>query len=114
MRVRRSSQSIYGHGWLIYWVFCVDSPGNVITYPVLTKSVPSRPMKVQYLCHHLVGCRGGSSFSVRGGLKIGLKKYFTVKGSRGTPPGKFLTYKRFVMQSKAYWALFLTQYITKS
>ena len=54
--------------------------------------------------------RGGSSFSVRGGFKICQKKKITVKGS----PGKYLIFKGFLMQSQAYWALLLTQYITKS
>ena len=60
--------------------------------------------------------RGGSSFSVRGGggLKFDNKKYFTVMGSRGPPPQKLLISKGFLMQSKAYRALFPTQYITKS
>ena len=35
----------------------------------------------------------------------------TVKGSRGPSPGNFFIFKGFFMQSKAYWALFLTQYI---
>ena len=51
---------------------------------------------------------------VGGGCKIWHKKYFTVKESRGQPPGEFLFSKSFVMQSKAYWAVFLTQYVTKS
>ena len=42
-----------------------------------------------------------------GGCKIWHKKYFTVKGSRGPPPGGFLISKGFVMQSKAYRAVFL-------
>ena len=54
-------------------------------------------------------------FSEGEGLNLTKKKrYFTVQGSRGTPPGKCLISKGFFMQSKAYWALFLTQYITKS
>ena len=53
-------------------------------------------------------------FSEWGGCKIWHQKYFTVKESRGPPPGEFLISKSFVMQSKAYWAVFLTQYVTKS
>ena len=50
--------------------------------------------------------RGGSSFSVRGGgggVKFD-KKIFYCKGVDFS--------KGFLMQSKAYWALFLTQYIS--
>ena len=58
------------------------------------------PLPVVWGVGWAIVVRGGYSFSVSGGgFKIWQKKYYTVKG---------------LMQSKAYWALFLTQYITKS
>ena len=57
-------------------------------------------------------CLEGSIIS---NVKFDKKKCFTVKGSRGgPPPEKFLISKGFLMQSKAYWALFLIRYITIS
>ena len=47
------------------------------------------------------------------GFKICQKKKYC-KGVEGPAPGKFLICKDFLVYCKAYWALFLTQYITKS
>ena len=53
------------------------------------------------------------AFQWGGGVKFDNFFYFFGKGSRGPPSGKFLISKGFLLQYKAYWALFLTQYITK-
>ena len=57
--------------------------------------------------------RGGSSFSVRGGLKFD-QQFFNCKGVEGPAPGGTFDSQGFLMQSKVYWALFLTHYIIKS
>ena len=53
------------------------------------------------------------NLSVRESLKF-KQKIFYCKRVEGPAPGNFLISKEFLIQSKAYWALFLTQYITKS
>ena len=58
--------------------------------------------------------RVGSSFSVMGGGGLKFDKKILYKGRGARPRGEFLISKGFLMQFTAYWALFLTQYVTKS
>ena len=60
--------------------------------------------------------QGWIKLFTEGGFTIWQKKIFYInfKGVEGSIAGKFLISKGFLMQSKAHWALFLTQYITKS